>query len=196
MTSDPSRVRASGPLAKYAVGFIEELSRQGYTPERATHHVQFLAQLSRWLEGQGLGERDLSEERVAQFLGARRAEGCTKAPSLRWALGLLGFVPGLEVVPAAPVPPTPAEVVVGRSRRYLLDERALAAWTVRGYSGIARLFLSRWERPGGALDLSQVSAEAVTAFVVAERHRRSTASAKVPVTALRSLAPGFFLLVH
>ena len=58
---------------------------------------------------------------------------------------------------------------------------------------MARLFLSRFEGPGSALELSQVDAEAVTAFVVAERHRRSIASAQVSVTALRSLLRFLFL---
>jgi integrase/recombinase XerD len=193
MTREPSRVRVSGPLAKHAAGFGEELFRRGYPPERATRHVQLLAQLSRWLERQGLGKHDLSEERVAQFLEARRADGYAETPSLRWALKLLSLVPALEVAPAVPAPPTPVEEVVGHFRRYLLDERGLAAPTVRGYSDLARLFLSRWEGPGGARDLSQVTAEAVTAFVVAERHRRSTASAQVSVTALRSLLRFLFL---
>ena len=196
MTLDPKRVRASGPLANHTVGFAEELFRQGYPPERATRHVQVLAQLSRWLESQGLDERDLSEERVGQFLEARRAKGYAETPSLGWMLKLLGFVPGLEVAPAVPAPPTPLEALVEHFRRYLSDERGLAAPTVRGYSGIARLFLSRCElcAPGGAAaDLSQLSAEAVTAFVVAERRRRSTASAQVSVTALRSLLRFLFL---
>ena len=190
MTLGPKRVRASGPLANHTVGFAEELFRQGYPPERATRHVQVLAQLSRWLESQGLDERDLSEERVGQFLEARRAKGYAETPSLGGMLKLLGFVPGLEVAPAVPAPPTPFEALVEHFRRYLSDERGLAAPTVRGYSGIARVFLSRCElcAPGGAAaDLSQVSAEAVTAFVVAERRRRNTASAQVSVMALRSL---------
>src|SRR5436190_14603522 len=119
MTTEPSRVRVRGPLAKHAVGFGDELFRQGYPPERATRHVQLLAQLSRWLERQGLGEHDLSEERVAQFLEARRADGYAETPTLRWALKLLSLVPALEIAPAVPAPPTPLEEVVGHFRRYL-----------------------------------------------------------------------------
>lgn len=193
MTREPSRVRVSGPLAKHAAGFGEELFRRGYPTERATRHVQLLAQLSRWLDRQGLGECDLIEERVAQFLEARRADGYAETPSLRWALKLLSLVPGLEIAPAVPAPATPLEEVVGHFCRYLLDERGLAAATVRGYSDIAKLFLSRWEGHGGALDFSGLTAEAVTVFVVAERHRRSTASAQVSVTALRSLLRFLFL---
>ena len=196
MEREPSRVRVSGPLARHAAGFAEELFRQGYPSERATRHVQLLAQLSRWLEGQGLGERDVSEERVAQFLEARRADGYAETPTLRWALKLLSFVPALEVAPAVPAAPTPLEEVVGRFGRFLVNERGLAAATVRGYSDLAELFLSGWEGPSGALDLSQLTAEAVTAFVVTERHRRSTASAQVSVTALRSLLRFLFLEGH
>ena len=193
MTLDPKRVRASGPLAKHAVGFAEELSRQGYTRERVALHLQLLAHLSRWLESQGLGEHDLSQERVAQFLEARRAEGYPRTPPLSWALELLSYVPALEITAAVPAPPTPLEAMVGHFRRYLLAERGLAAETIRGYSAIARLFLSRWQGHGDALDLSRVNAQAITAFVVSERRRRSTASAQVSVTALRSLLRFLFL---
>jgi len=193
MRFDPNRVRASGPLARYVVGFAEELFKQGYPPERAARHAQLLTQLSRWLESQGLGEYDLNEERVAQFLEARRARGYAETPSLHWALKLLSFVPALEMEPAMPAAPSPLETVVVHFRRYLVNERGLSAPTVRGYSDMARLFLSRFEGPGGALDLLQVDAEAVSAFVVAERHRRSISSAQVSVTALRSLLRFLFL---
>jgi integrase/recombinase XerD len=133
--------------------------------------LQLLAQLSRWLESHGLGEHDLSEERVAQFLEARRAEGYSRTPPLSWALELLSLVPGLEIAVAVPGPLTPIEAMVGHFGHYLLAERGLATETIRGYLGIARLFLSRWGRPDGDLDLSQVSARAVTAFVISERRR-------------------------
>lgn len=126
MEREPNRVRVSGPLARHSAGLAEELLRRGYPSGRAAPHVQLLAQLSRWLEGQGLGERDLSEERVAQFLEARRADGYAETPTLRWALKLLSFVPALEVAPVVQAPTTPLEEVVGRFRRYLVNERGLA----------------------------------------------------------------------
>ena len=86
MTMDPCRVRVSGPLAGYATGFREALLRRGYPGERAARHLQLLAQLSRWLDYQGLDERDLDEQRVVEFLGARRADGYYDTPSPRWVL--------------------------------------------------------------------------------------------------------------
>ena len=64
MTSDPRRVRVGGPLAEHAPGLAEELAGRGYSSERAARHLQLLAQLSRWLQGQGLAASDLSEETI------------------------------------------------------------------------------------------------------------------------------------
>jgi integrase/recombinase XerD len=193
MTNDPFRVRVSGPLAKYAMSFGEELLKRGYPGERAARHVQLLAQLSRWMERQGLGERDLSDQSVAEFLKARRADGYYDKPSLLWVLTLLGFVPGLDLVRAQPTPLTPVESAVVEYAQYLTKERGLASGTVRGYVHVAKLFLTRWVAPDGDLDVSGVNVEAVTRFVVDESRRRSAGTAQVLVTAMRSLLRFLFL---
>lgn len=186
MTTDPRRVRVGGPLAEHAPGLAEELARRGYRSERAARHLQLLAQLSRWLQGQGLGASDLSEETVARFLEARAAAGYAEKVSRRLVITLLGYLPALAVAPAEAPAATPAAVVIEKYRGYLAGERGLAARTIVGYLAVARLFLSRWERPD-RLDLSQLTAGEVSAFVISECRRRRTGSAKVLVTALRSL---------
>ena len=193
MRPDSSRVRVSGPLAAYADDFGEALRRRGYPPERATRHVQLLAQLSRWLEERELDVSDLSEERVAEFLAARRAKGYAENPSLRWVLRLLGFLPAVEVARAAPTAPTPVEAMIEHYRRYLVEERGLAASTVRAYLDVASLFLSRWESPDGGLNLSQVGAAEVATFALDECRRRNVGSAQALVTGLRSLLRFLFL---
>ena len=75
MRFDPSRVRVSGPLAAHAITLGDQLLLAGYPPERAVRHLQLLAQLSRWMEARGLGEAELCEERLGEFLDARRAAG-------------------------------------------------------------------------------------------------------------------------
>src|SRR5258706_10442957 len=187
MTTDPYRVRVSGPLAVHAHELAGELLRRGHAPERAARHVQLLAQLSRWMQAQGLAACDPSEDTVAQFLTGRTAAGYAEKYSTRWVLGLLGRVPALTITPArAAGPDGPAAAILEDYRRYLAGERGLAAATVRGYLAVARVFLARWEQPGGP-GLEQLTAVQVTGFVLEECGRRSTGAAKVMVTGLRSL---------
>jgi integrase/recombinase XerD len=179
-----SRVRVAGPLAEYAAGFAAELDGAGYTPESAAGQVRVLAHLSRWLGERGLVPGALTAERVAEFAAARRAAGCRQWVSVRGMGPLLGYLRGLGLVPgpAAPGPVTAAEVLLERYRGYLAVERGLAARTIRYYLAGARLFLD-----GRADGLAGLTAAQVSGFVAAECRRRSTGSAKILVTALRSV---------
>jgi integrase/recombinase XerD len=98
---------------------------------------------------------------------------------------LLGYLRRLGVVPVpAPAPVTPAEALLERYRRYLVTERGLAATTARGYSDMARPFLAGRGEAGG---LGHLTAADVTAFVLGTCPGMRKGSAKLTVTALRSL---------
>jgi integrase/recombinase XerD len=43
---DPSRARVTGPLQRYAPGFVAELARLGYTPDSACGQMFVMAHLS------------------------------------------------------------------------------------------------------------------------------------------------------
>lgn len=187
MRFDPSRVRVSGPLARHAIALGDQLLLGGYPPERAVRHVQLLAQLSRWMEAHGVGEAELSEQRLGEFLDARRAAGYWGKPSVGWLTRLLGLIPGLEVTSAPCPAPTAAEVLIERYCHHLVEERGLATSTMRGYVGHARRFVSRFEGADGEVDLSGVTAGAVISFVVYQRRCRCLGSAAKAVTVLRSL---------
>jgi site-specific recombinase XerD len=83
-------------------------------------------------------------------------------------------------------PATPAGVLLGRYRAYLAGERGLAASTIGYYVAEARLFLGRVAGADLA-GLAGLTAAGVSRFVTAECRSRSTGSAKIVVTALRSL---------
>jgi len=187
MRFDPSRVRVSGPLATHAVTFGDQLLLAGYPPERVVRHLQLLAQLSRWMETRGLGEAELCEERLGEFLDERRAAGYWGKPSVGWLAKLLGVIPGLEVTPVPRSAPTAAELLIGRYCHHLRQERGLAKSTIRGYVDHARRFVSRFEDADGEVDLSGLTAEAVICFVVDQSRSRSLGSAAKAVTVLRSL---------
>lgn len=186
--SEPCGVRVAGPLVPYVEGFWAKLAERGYTPMSATFQVQLMAHVSRWLVGEGLQPEDLTPDRAAQFLQARRAGGYSYRLSPRALSHLLGYLREVGIVPssAPSAPVTPADELLDAYRVYLVGERGLMASTVRLYEGGARLFLLD-RSPSGGVDLERLTASDVTAFVVRECRRRSVASAKCLVTSLRSL---------
>ena len=131
---------------------------------------------------------------MEDFLSARRAEGHTALLSGQGLAPLLGYLRGLGATPVAaePVASTPAEILVEEYSTYLAHERRLAASSIERYLGPARLFVSERERRDG-LDLEHLTARDVTAFVVSQCRTRRRGSAKVLVTALRSLLRFLFL---
>ena len=131
---------------------------------------------------------------MEDFLSARRAEGYTALLSGQGLAPLLGYLRGLGAAPVAaePAASTPAEILVEEYSAYLAHERRLAASSIERYLGPARLFVSERERRDG-LDLEHLTASDVTAFVVSQCRTRRRGSAKVLVTALRSLLRFLFL---
>lgn len=76
--------------------------------------------------------------------------------------------------------------MLARYRHYLLPERELDPTTVVGYVHRVRPFLAAQVTADG-LDLVGLEAADVNAFVLADCARRTRQSAKLTVTALRSL---------
>lgn len=185
--ADPLRVRVCGPLELYARGFATELSRQGYTPVSATWQLQLMAHLSRWLAENRSGLAELTPNAAETFLAARRATGYTNYNSPRALEPLLSYLRTLGAVPAPPVSETtPVDSVMERYRTYLTVERGLTSSTARYYIDLVRPFVKGRARPSG-VDLFGLAPRDVTDFVLAECRNRSRGTAKLMVTALRSL---------
>jgi site-specific recombinase XerD len=186
--SHPSRVRVSGPLESYALGFAAELSRLGYRSVSATFQLQLMAHLSRWLSGETLDSRRLSPGVVDRFLDARRGAGYTNYLSSKAMQPMLEYLRrlGVALSPIPQVAEGPLEVCLERYRRYLTVERGLATKTIRGYVDAVQPFLCGRVSADG-LDLERLTASEIAAFVVARCRNQAPGSAKLMVTALRSL---------
>ena len=78
--------------------------------------------------------------------------------------------------------------LVERYRRYLLIERGLTAGTARGYVDLVRPFIESRSDPAGGLRLWDLTAADVLGFVLSQTDWRSRKSAKLLVSALRSLS--------
>ena len=185
---DPSRARVTGPLEEYAAGFVAELARLGYTGNSASGQMFVMGHLSRWLASEGRDARGLTPTVLDQFLAARRAAGYVLYLSPKALVPLLGYLRRAGAIPPEEVlvPTSPADALLGRYRRYLVTERGLAPATARGYADMVRPFLMRREE-AGALDLAGLTAAEVTGFVLAACPGVRKGSAKLTVTALRSL---------
>jgi integrase/recombinase XerD len=183
---DPSRVRVSGPLERYAAGFVAELAEAGYRPSAAAVQLRLLKHLSGWLEHEGIDPRELREQELERF----RREHLARLRSLRIGQGLVRLLAYLRALGAVPLADRPArstvEVLLDRYREYLVVERGVTAETARGYVDLVRPFAAMRVRDG-EFDFAGLSAADVLAFVLAECRHRPQRSGKMLVTALRSL---------
>jgi site-specific recombinase XerD len=174
----------AGPLAPYAGGFAQDLAVKGYAESTVAEHVRLIAQLSWWMADQSLETSDLTPARVEQFVQVRpdRLAHRPLEPLLDY-LRRAGLVP-----PPGPPQPTVSimDGLLGRYRRYLLDERGLVETTVQDYGRRARVFLSQ-RTSGSELAFEGLTAAEIRQFVLGECERRSVGSAKCLTKALRSL---------
>lgn len=186
--SQRSRGEMSGPLARYASGFGEELRRLGYSESARSRHLQLMAHLSRWLDDEHADVAVLATERVEGFFQARRAAGYVKMRTPRSVAPLLDFLRGLSVVAEPPpvVVTDPVGLLVGRFRDYLASERGLADGTIRFYVRVAGLFAVERLKVDG-LDLAALRAVDVTGFTTRVCTGRGLSSCRQVVSALRAL---------
>jgi integrase/recombinase XerD len=169
--------RVRGPLAPRAAGFEGWLLGRGYLPSAVFHRCWLLAAMSLWLERQGMGASELTSERAVLFVAERRAAGLktwASERSVRLPLEYLREVgaipPAAEVLDDGPV----AQVLAGY-REYLVLERGLAESTIDRCQRAASLFLT--QLPDG-LEIGELTAADVSAFLARECPRRTGSSAK------------------
>ena len=188
VTRGPAQVRVAGPLAPNAEEFRTALAGQGFSPWSQMFYLHLLADVSRWLDRNGLGASGLTDASAAAFRQDRRSRGRAR---FRGTQGLAVLMSFLRDAGAAP-PPDAAEpgdetgVLVAEFAGYLSGERGLRPQTVILYSAAARRFLDSLPE-GGEDMLSGLTADAVRSFVIAESSRRGIGSLKNQVTAVRSL---------
>ena len=188
MRSGVLGVWVAGPLAEFAPGFAEELSRLGYTDLSARNQLRLMAHLSRWMVAQQLVTGELKRLRLLEFLSARRKAGYTCWLSERGLKPLVVYLVGLGAMPTLEpaVGASPADHLLEAYGRYLVAERGVTMVTVAGYRAAVRPFLDRHIR-GDRLELEELDTAEVTSFVLGACRRLEVGSAKYLVTALRSL---------
>ncbi|MGO1385864.1 MAG: tyrosine-type recombinase/integrase [Arachnia sp.] len=185
--SDPTHVRFTGPLARYASGLVEELSLLGYASTSATIQVQLAAHLSRWMTSEALMPQDLTGPVIERFLAARRASH-THNYSLQALAPVLGYLRLQGVVPAALVvqPSLPSEVALAQYRRWLRQERGVSVPVTQAYSHWVTPFVKHRTGVDGQLEFAGLSANDVARFVSASLPMMTRKTAQMTACALRS----------
>ncbi len=186
-TPDPSHVRFTGPLARFASGLAEELALLGYTATSATAQLLLAAHLSRWLESQGMGPGDLTGPVIERFLAARRGSYANHY-SLQAMGPLLGYLRRQGATPAAVVsePSSPAEVLMARYRDYLTDERGLSDPVARAYSHWVTPFVEARTDVEGQVRFAELTAGDVARFLTTQLPTMTRKTAQMTACALRS----------
>jgi len=182
-TGYQSEVEVPGPLAPLVAGFKSGLVEAGYGVHSVREHLWLMAHLSRWMDEHGLAASDLDEDRLEEFLIARRAAGHRTLCSRRALVPLTGFLAAQGIAATGAPAVSALEALVARYSRYLLGERAVAPSTTRLYGKRVRRFVARCAPEA---NLRAVSADQVTAAVLAECETVSVGSAQYFVAALRS----------
>lgn len=187
-TSDPSRVRFSGPLAPYAGGLAQELASLGYATSSATNQLQFAAHLSRWLDSAGMEVSELNEQVLERFLVERSRE-YTNHVSRRSLVPIVGHLRRVGAVPEAVSVPSvsAADVLLDRFAHYLQGQRALTAPVVTAYVHWVRPFTEEVLCPRGVEQARDVSAVELARFLADRLPALSRKSAQMTACALRSL---------
>ena len=174
----------AGPLGPHVAGFGQWLATQGYGPVQTARQLEFVAQLSRWLEQARPGSTVFTRNQLAQYVAVRHADACATLHSPRALRPLLRYLEGLGVLACAPVaaPETPHEELVAAFCRFLRDERGLAAFTVGRYAYWVRQFMASGTPVGAGLRPAHVQD-----YLLRRTKELSVPAAKQLVSALRAL---------
>ena len=175
-------------MGPYSDGFRTELAARGYEPSSAAGQLQVMAHLSRWLVDRGLDGHGLTFGVVEEFLRARRVAGYRQWLSARGIAPLLDHLREVGIAPVCSpaMADSVVEVLLAGYRAYLIEERGLAASTVRNYVDVARQFVSQYGA-SGRTDLCGLTAAQVSEFVLAGCRTRGVGSAAILVVGMRAL---------
>ena len=140
---DIQRSVQAGPLAGLRAGFEAELERSGYSPATALGYLRRFAQLSCWMQSEGLGSADFSPAVLERFGAACRAAGYRDYVSIRGDKPMLAFLLATGRCSVEPVVSGPVDELLDRFAGWLSRERHLAPESVVTYVWHARALVER-----------------------------------------------------
>jgi site-specific recombinase XerD len=176
----------AGPLSMHIDTFVQQLFDEGYARWTAKYAVRLLADLTTWMQQQGLTITDLAELSINTFFQHRyqiRRPHRDDRAILKKLLAHLRTV-GVIASPAKAVGDPAYASIVQAFRQHLACQRNLAPSTIHSYLNTVVRFLS--QRFGTmSLNLDALCAQDVTGFML-QQARSSVATWTGQVSTQRS----------
>ncbi|WP_166186825.1 site-specific integrase [Paenarthrobacter ureafaciens] len=184
----------TGPLAPYVAGYRELLAGRGYAKSTAQQLGSLSGRLSRWMDVRGLDIGALTDEVLQRFVDELAAEANWLRPTPASFVWLMQYLRRLGVIPVPEPPPdrtSPEQIILGRFERYLVNERGLAAKTVRHYLRTAASLMDWLAARSRSLDT--MGGAEVILFTTGLYGAQSVGSVKYTITGLRSFLGWAFM---
>lgn len=177
----------AGPLSSHIDTFAQQLFDEGYAMWTAKYAIRLLADLSTWMQQQGLTITDLAEQPVNAFFLHRYRIRRPHRDDRAILKKLLAYLRMADVIakPVKAVGDPPYASIVLEFRQYLVCQRNLASSTIHSYLDTVVRFLS--QRFGTQLpNLGALCAQDVTGFMLQQARRYSAGYTQLIASALRS----------
>lgn len=188
------RRRKAGLLGPEVEGYRAWLTSRGYTPGTVQNMLADLGQVGVWLLSEGVEAAQFDEERASAFLAARRRAGHRHVPGPRAMVPLVSYLREAGVVPPGEGSLAPLGELLRQYRVWMVEQRGLAAMTVRRYENTARRFLAEQAtHDDGRFEPAALTGADINAFLLRECARVSSGSAKGRVAELRSVLRFLYL---
>jgi site-specific recombinase XerD len=174
--------------------FCSLLVDLGHRDPTIRHKLWVLTGLARWMTKEHLAVVDLDEQRVNEFVDARRRRGRTYRGFRSTVLLLLEQLRAASVVPT-PEPArddSPSAALLTRYEGYLRHERALAEGTICAYLPFVRELIAK-HLDGGSARPDSLRPGDLRDFLLARVRRMAPKRAQYMGTALRSFLRFLFL---
>jgi integrase/recombinase XerD len=188
-------VFVSGPFESQAEGLARYLAGVGYAPTSIELRMRLFAHLSRWCDTEQLAAAQLDSAAIDRFLIARKRTHVDLSSAGQLA-PLLTFLRSSDAIPPATALVAaavgPVEAILDQWAAFLRNDRALIPTTVAYYRALAAPFVASRLR-GSALEWDTVDAKVVAEFVSSTIPQLPVGTAKLTITALRSLLRFLFL---
>lgn len=167
--------------------YFESFLASGYSKHHATSSITLLGDFVGWLTDRGFASRDINEQLVQAFLDWRQRRRPLRAGDRSALRRLIAVLRAARLVaPAVPPVLDPADQLLERYRRYLVQRRGLSAGSAEGYVWFNRRFLHdiAFTTPDDFTRLTQAD---IVGYVERHAHDGSPATAKILCARLRSL---------